>query len=329
MLDDSFLDFLKTVVMAFENFSRSLDIDALLLFGLPREVEDEVEIVPDNGALVVVRAPCLQFPCLRKRLLLYIVGHLPGLDLFPVTVIAGIAFALVQLVLDQLQLLSQDCLPVRLANLVGDFLSHLHPDADVLAHPDEEFEERDVPLADRDDFKECLFLRKGDRQEWHDEPHDLVSRVHLVDRLGELLRAGEPAAGLMDGEFYIRKDPGLKVGLDVEDIRDRLERRVEHAVSFGDGGRPHPPDDLDADEVPVIRGFDPGDPEQVSRPVQRFGRHFKGACPAPDGQPDRPYCSPGFQGFKQEFSGRLVDIEFCPAVRVDHNLEERYDNRLV
>ena len=69
VLDDPVLDFLKAVVVAFENFSRRLDIDALLLFGLPREVEDEVEIVPDNGALVVVRAPCLQFPCLRERLL--------------------------------------------------------------------------------------------------------------------------------------------------------------------------------------------------------------------------------------------------------------------
>ncbi len=95
VLDDPFLDFLKAVVVAFENFSRRLDIDVLLLFGLPREVEDEVEIVPDNGALVVVRAPGLQFPCLRKRLLPDIVGHLLGLDLFPVTVVAGTAFALV------------------------------------------------------------------------------------------------------------------------------------------------------------------------------------------------------------------------------------------
>ena len=133
----------------------------------------------------------------------------------------------------------------------------------------------------------------------------------------------------MDGEFYIREDPVLELGLDVKDVGDRLERSVEHAVSLGDGSRPHPPDDLDADEVPLIREFDPGDPEQVSRPVQRFGRYFRGACPALDGQPNCPCCSPVFQGLKQEFSGSLVDIEFCPAVRVDHNLEERYDNRLV
>ena len=111
-------------------------------------------------------------------------------------------------------------LPPRfdLPTLSETFFSHLHPDADVLAHPDEEFEERDVPLADRYDFKECLFLRKGDRQEWHDETHDLVSRVHLVDRLGELLRAGEPAAHLVDGEFYIREDPVPSFGLDVKDV---------------------------------------------------------------------------------------------------------------
>ena len=35
VLDNPFLDFLKAVVVAFENFSRNLDIDAFLLFSLP------------------------------------------------------------------------------------------------------------------------------------------------------------------------------------------------------------------------------------------------------------------------------------------------------
>ena len=88
----------------------------------------------------------------------------------------------------------QDCLPVRLTHLVGDFLRHLHPDADVLAHPDEEFEERDVPLPDRDDFQECLFLRKGERENGMTKP--MIWSAESIWSIG-LVNCSEPENRLL------------------------------------------------------------------------------------------------------------------------------------
>ncbi len=156
--------------------------------------------------------PVSSFLRLGQRLLPHLLGHLRVLDPLAVAVVAALAVALGELLLDHLELLAEHGLAVRLADLVGDLLRHLDPETDVLSNPDQELEEGDVPLPDRVDLEERLLLLEVDRHERHDEPHDLVDRVHPVDRLRELLGAGEPAADLVDGQFYVREDPVFRSG---------------------------------------------------------------------------------------------------------------------
>ena len=76
VLDDPFLDLLKAVVVALEHAAGLCDIDALLLFRYPREVEQEVEVVPDHGTFMVLAAPGLEFLCLDECLFAHIIRHL-------------------------------------------------------------------------------------------------------------------------------------------------------------------------------------------------------------------------------------------------------------
>ena len=66
MLDDPFLDFLKTIVVALKHAPGLSDINALLLLCHPGEVEQEVEIVPDHGAFMVLAAAGLKFLCFNQ-----------------------------------------------------------------------------------------------------------------------------------------------------------------------------------------------------------------------------------------------------------------------
>ena len=109
---------------------------------------------------------------------------------------------------------------------------HDHPDL-ILIEP-HAHQEGDVPLPDRDDLKERLLLGQVDREEGHDKTHDLVDGVHPVDRAGELLRAGEAAADLVDGEPDVRKDPVPELVVKVLLVRERLVRGMEPPLLFED-----------------------------------------------------------------------------------------------
>ena len=103
VLDDPFLDFLKAVVVALEHTAGLGDIDALLLFGHPREVEQEVKVVPDHGTFMVLAAAGLEFFCLDERLFAHVIRHLRVLDPFAVPAVPGSTIALAQFFLDYLQ----------------------------------------------------------------------------------------------------------------------------------------------------------------------------------------------------------------------------------
>ncbi len=76
VLDDPFLDFFKAVVVAFEYHTGLFDIDALLLFRYPREIEQEIEVISYHRTFMVVGATSLEFFHLDQCLFADIVRHL-------------------------------------------------------------------------------------------------------------------------------------------------------------------------------------------------------------------------------------------------------------
>lgn len=61
MLDNPFLNLLETIVVTLEHAAGLVDINALLLFGYPREVEQEIEVVTDHGTFMILAATGLEF----------------------------------------------------------------------------------------------------------------------------------------------------------------------------------------------------------------------------------------------------------------------------
>ena len=89
VLDDPLLDLIEAVVVALEHLAGFVDIDALLLLDRPGEVEQEVEVVSNPLALVVLAAARLKFFELGKRLLPDLIRHRRALDPLTVAFLAG------------------------------------------------------------------------------------------------------------------------------------------------------------------------------------------------------------------------------------------------
>ena len=114
------------------------DIDVLLLFGLPGEVEQEVKVVPDDGALMVLAATGLKFLYFDKGLFPHIVRHLR----FPQPAPGSLRHRACLRSRCSSSWITLSCsrkhrFTVRFAHPVGDFFCHLDPDTDVLPDPDE------------------------------------------------------------------------------------------------------------------------------------------------------------------------------------------------
>ncbi|KAF5052999.1 hypothetical protein DSECCO2_402880 [anaerobic digester metagenome] len=326
VLDDPLLDLLEPVVVALEHLPGLVDVDDLLLLDRPGEVEQEVEVVPDPLALVVLAAAGFKFLQLRERLLPHLFRHRRALDPLTVAVFAGGAVAAVELVLDHLELLAEHRLAIRLADLIRGLLRDLDPDLDPLLHAGQEVEERGVSAADRGDLEEFLLLRKVDGEKRHDEPHDLVDGVHLLNRPGELLGALEVAADIADDRPDLREEfrPGPLV--EVEVVGNGFADGGEEPVGLNQPRGLHPRDGLAEDEVAVVRGLDVRDLDQAPHRVERVGRGFRGVRAFAGRKTDRIGRTGAVHRGEQHLPGRGADLELCPALRVDHGLEERYDH---
>ncbi len=326
VLDDPLLDLRKAVMVALEDVAGLLDIDALLLLHRPGKVEQEVEVVSDPLALVVLAAAGLEFFELCKCLLPHLVRHRRALDPLPVSLLAGSVVASIELLLDHLQLLPQHRLAVRLTDLVGYLSGNIDPDGDALFQRRQDLEECTVSLPDGGDLEEPLLPGKVYRHERHDESHDPVDGIHRVDGPGKLFGTLEVAAYLVNNCSDIRQNLGPGSLVEIEQIRNGFTGGREEPVFFRERYGRHPVYCLCKDQVSVVCRLDTRDLEEISGSIQRAGRYLRGLCAAVYGQPDRT-CGSGISHFGEEpLPGDFVDLELCPAFRIDHRLEERYDH---
>ncbi len=328
VLDDPLLDFLKTVVVAVEHAPGLLNIDRLLLLDRPGQVEQEVKVIPDPLALVVLAAARFKFLQFDERFLPHLFGHRRALDPLPVSVVAGSAVVSVEFFLDNPELLPEHRFPIRPVDLLGRLSGHIDPDLDAFLHPGQEVEELRVASPDRGRFEEFLLIGKVHREERHDEPHDLVDGVHLLDGPGELFGALEVVADLAENRTAVREESGLCLLVEVRYIQNRLADGGEEPVRRREANGLYPHDGLSKDQVAVIRRLHVRYLKQAPRRVERLGRDRFWVRAAPDGEPDRVYGFGSVRRGEQRLSGGRVDLELCPALWIDHGLKERYDHGL-
>src|SRR5439155_10503874 len=129
VLDDALLDLLEVVVVLVENRAGMPEVQVVLGRRPPREREDPLEVGPDHPVLGRGRRELCQAVELPASLLVGFVGELRLLDLGAQLGDLGLLLVtLTELVLDRLQLLAQEVLPLALLHLGLDLRLDLRPE---------------------------------------------------------------------------------------------------------------------------------------------------------------------------------------------------------
>ena len=128
--------------------------------------------------------------------------------------------------------------------------------------------------------------------------------------------------GRLDVAEHLR--PGFPV--EVRQIRERFKGGVEQPVVLGEGYGLHPTGCMRKDKIAIVRGLYVRDREKGSGRAECVGWILRRLCAALYGQPDRGYRPVALHGSDQRLPDGRLDLELRPGLRVDHGLEERYDD---
>ena len=157
--------------------------------------------------------------------------------------------------------------------------------------------------------------------------HDLVDRVHPVNRFGELFGALEPVADLVDGAFYVRKNTDLKIFFEILQVGYRLVHRDRTARPFRTSETAFTLCTTCAQiRYPSSAGCTWEIRNRFPVLYSDSTGHFRRPRAAFHGQTDCIRCFGILHPGQQEISGFPVNLEFCPAVWIDDNFKERNDN---
>ena len=142
VLQDTFLDFIQSVVVGIQDFLGPIQVDILCHFLLPRKLQHEVQVVADDALLGAAGALHFQllnlfqsgfFDFLRHAgcfdTLLIVIRFSTGAGAEGGTVISA---ALSELLLDGLQLLTEHLFAVILVGFLRNSLIELHVEFNVL-----------------------------------------------------------------------------------------------------------------------------------------------------------------------------------------------------
>ncbi len=231
VLDDAVLHVVEARVVGVEHLARVLRVEALLGALAPRDREQPVEVVADDGRLGRLVAHALEPGELALGLLEDVLGHLRLGDLRPVLLDDG-PLVLAELLADRVELAAEDVLALLLVDTRLDVL------LDASAHPHESEAltlqlERDLEaLAHVDGLEEAHLLLEGqvggvaggvcERARLGDRAHERGDAAVVTAQLEDLLddcailalELADPAVGgLLVGPFLdLDEEAPLRIG---------------------------------------------------------------------------------------------------------------------
>ena len=164
VLDDAFLDLLEAVMIGVQDLHRRGEVLADLALLLPRQREQRVDEIADDGGLGRHRRHHLELLELAERLRFRLLRHPGGLDLLFHLVEIGIFVALAEFLLDRLDLLVQVVLALALLHLPFDATANALLDLQDVDLAFEQPEQVLEPLGDRAHLQDFLLLLELQRQ---------------------------------------------------------------------------------------------------------------------------------------------------------------------
>ena len=203
VLDDAVLDVLETGVVGVEHLAAGLRVEPLLGADAPRHGQEPVHVAADRLRLGRALPHALEAGKLTLCLLAHVVGHRRLGDLGPELLDDG-RLVLAELLLDRLELLAQDVLPLLVLHAGVDVLADAAPDLHQRQALPLERERELEPLGNVDGLEHLHLLLEGQ-----------VGRV--AGRVGERAGVGD----------------GTDEGCDAAVVAAQLEDLLDHGAVFG------------------------------------------------------------------------------------------------
>ena len=218
-LEHPILDVAEGVVVLVEDRRGAGEVEVLLAARAPRQLGDRLEVGADDLRLHRLAVHPRQRAELAVDLRLRDLGQLEGGELLLQLGQAPVVVALAELLLDRLELLAQEHLPLAVAELLLDLRLDLRlgvEHGDLPLHRDQHTAQ---PLLDRSRLEQRLPLRV----------RQLDVRRHQVGEVRRLADLGEELAHGLLGQLELLAEPGglrrrLAVEGDERGVR-RIERR--------------------------------------------------------------------------------------------------------
>ncbi len=222
--EDPVLDLLDVVVVLVEDLARVGQLEVVTGRLVPRERRDPLEISADHAPFGHRGLQPLE-PCeLAIGLLAHLLGQLDRRELLPELIDLGLHLVgLSELLLDRLELLAQEILPLPLLELRLDLRLNLRADRDDFEFPREHLGEPAQPLGHVDFFEELLLFLGLESQ-------------RPGDQMGEnarILDVGDHDLQLFGEVGHLPDDVGERL-LHVAGQRRQLGRWLDHVARFGD-----------------------------------------------------------------------------------------------